>query len=316
MKIAVIEPLSIPRTRVEALAARFRSTGHELTYATDRTTDGNELVDRAGDAEIVVIANCPFPRAVIENLPGLRLLAVAFTGVDHVDLEACRARNVAVCNASGYSTISVAELTLGLMIDLLRHVTRLDPVTRAGGTRAGHIGRDLAGKTLGIVGTGAIGSRVARAALALGCEVLAFSRSKKADLVRDGVRYVPIEELAKTADIVSLHCPLNEKTRGLWGSDLLATMKPSALLVNCARGPVVDSAALTEALREGRLAGAAIDVFDGEPPLDPADPLLDLENVIVTPHIAFATEEAFERRAEIVAGNIEAWLRGEARNLV
>lgn len=316
MNIAIIEPLSIPPARVEAFRERFTALGHTVTYADTRTTDPVELARRAAGAEIVVIANCPFPAQVVESLPDLRLLAIAFTGVDHVDLSACRSRHVAVCNASGYSTVSVAELTIGMILDLLRHVTVLDPITRSGGTREGRVGRDLAGKTVGVVGTGAIGSRVAKNLLALDCTVLASSRTQKDDLVNVGVRYVDLPELASESDIVTLHCPLNDETRGLWSAELFKRMKPGSLMVNCARGPVIDTPALIHALKTGPMAAAALDVFDGEPPLATDNPLLALDNVLVTPHIAFATEEAFDRRADIVEENIEAWLAGNPRNLV
>lgn len=316
MKIAVIEPLAIKADKVEELRRTFSDLGHELVYFNERTTDPAELASRGKGAEVVVLANAPFPESVVSQLPEMKLLDVAFTGMDHVDLDACRSAGVRVCNASGYSNINVAELTIGLMIDLLRNITRLDPITRAGGTKEGLVGFDLRGKSVGIVGTGAIGSRVAELLAAFGCNLIAYDPSPRRELEKLGLTYVELEELFRTSDIVTLHLPLNEKTRGLIGKDLISMMKPSAYLINCARGPIVDAEALYKALTTGAIAGAGIDVFDGEPPLSPDTPLLQPENVVVTPHIAFATAEAFVRRADIVRDNVLKWLEGRPQNVV
>ncbi|MFW5811435.1 MAG: NAD(P)-dependent oxidoreductase [Alkalispirochaetaceae bacterium] len=316
MKIAVIEPLAIAAEKVEELRNSFSAGGHELVYHSERTTDPDELAARAAGAQIVVIANAPFPGSVVSSLPDLKLLAVAFTGVDHVDLEACKARGIRVSNASGYSNINVAELTIGLMIDVLRNITRLDPITRRGGTKDGLVGFDLCGKTVGIVGTGAIGTRVAELLAAFEVKMIAYNRTPRESVMKLGVEYVELEKLFSESDIVTLHLPLNSETRGMISGDLLKRMKRSAYLINCARGPIVDADALHDALKSGAIAGAGIDVFDGEPPLSPQMPLLTLENVVVTPHIAFATAEAFVRRADIVRDNILAWLEGKPQNVV
>ena len=175
---------------------------------------------------------------------------------------------------------------------------------------------ELFGKTFGIVGTGAIGSRVAEIALAFGCKVIAYSRTQKPDLVAKGVTYVTLDELFRTADFVSLHTPLTADTKNLVNADRINSMKSTAVLINTARGPVVDSQALANALNEGRLAAAGIDVFEIEPPIDLAHPLCHAKNTVVTPHIAFASKEALEIRAGIVFDNITAWMGGKPQNLV
>lgn len=206
--------------------------------------------------------------------PKVKYIAVAFTGVDHVDLSACRARGIAVSNAAGYSTNAVAELVFGLAIGLYRSIPACDQRARTGGTKDGLVGPELHGKTMGIVGTGAIGRRVAAIASAFGCKLLAYSRTEREEMKALGAEYVTLEELMERSDIVSLHVPVTDGTRGLIGRELLEKMKKSAILINTARGPVVDNAALAEALENGSIAGAGIDVFDMEPPIPGDYPLL------------------------------------------
>ncbi len=315
MNIHVIEPLAVSDEKMKEMSRTLEEAGHRIMFFPDRKTDISTIVERSHGADVVVIANMPFPAEAVAALPDMKLLAVAFTGLDHVAMDACRDHGVAVCNASGYSTISVSELTLALIIDVLRNVTRLDPVTRAGGTKDGLVGFDLAGKTVGIIGLGAIGTYTARLLKAFGCRLLSPDRGKSvpADLE---IELCSMEELLKNSDIVTLHCPLNENTRGLIGTAELEMMKESAVLINCARGPVVDETALAEALKGGKIAGAGVDVYTVEPPLKPeSSPLLDLENAVLTPHVAFATREAFIRRADIVVDNILGWATGHPKKI-
>ncbi len=206
----------------------------------------------------------------------------------------------------------MAELCVGFMIQLLRNVEQTQRQCRSGGTKDGFIGNLLSGKTVGIVGAGAIGKRVAGLCKAFGCRVMAFSRSPVSCEAVD--RQVSLEELLGEADIVSLHCPLTEATRGLIGEAQLGLMKRSAILINTARGAVVDSRALAHALDRGLIAGAACDVFETEPPIPVDHPLLHCPNTIVTPHIAFASVESMEQRAEIVFENLYSWLDGKQIN--
>ena len=175
------------------------------------------------------------------------------------------------------------------------------------------MGPELEGKRFGVVGAGAIGSRVMRIAQAFGCEVVCYSRTKK-DI--PGVEFIELDELLKTSDVVSLHIPQTPETTGLIGAEKIALMKPTAVLINCARGPVVDSEALAAALNEGRIAGAGIDVLEMEPPFLADHPLLNSKNTVVTPHVAFASHQAMEKRAVIVAGNVASYLEGNTANLV
>lgn len=316
MKIVVMEPLGVALEKINALAAALQAAGHEFVYYTSKEAQQDKLLERVQDADIIMLANQPLSAEIINACPKLKMLSVAFTGVDHVALDACRARNILVCNAAGYSTNAVAELTFGLAISVIRNIVPCDARCRKAGTKDGLVGFELFGKTFGVVGTGAIGARVAKIAAAFGCRVLAYSRTAKQELVDAGVQYVSLDELLAQSDFVSLHVPLTDATRGLINADAIAKMKQGAVLLNTARGPVVDSAALAEALNAGKLAGAGIDVFEGEPPIAEDHPLCSAKNTVLTPHVAFASREALETRADIVFANIEKWLNGAPQNVV
>lgn len=316
MKIVVMEPLGVAMEKIAALAASLKSAGHEFVYYETKETQQDKLLARVQDADIIMLANQPLSAEIINACSNLKMLSVAFTGVDHVALDACRARGIMVCNAAGYSTNAVAELTFGLVISVIRNIVPCDARARQAGTKDGLVGFELFGKTFGVVGTGAIGSRVAKIALAFGCKVLAYSRTQKQELVDAGVRYVSLNELLGASDFVSLHVPLTDATRNLLDAEALAKMKTSAVLLNTARGAVVDNAALADALNADKLSGAGIDVFENEPPIAETHPLCSAKNTVLTPHVAFASREALETRAEIVFANIEKWLAGAPQNVV
>ena len=316
MKIICMEPLGVSQAKIASLVAPLEAKGHEFTYYTTKETDQEKLLARVKDADILMLANQPLSAAIIEQCPNLKLIDIAFTGVDHVGLEAARARGILACNAAGYSTNAVAELTFGLAISAIRNIVAVDARCRAAGTKDGLVGFELFGKTFGVVGTGAIGSRVAKIAQAFGCRVLAYSRTVKPELVKDGVEYVDLDTLLAQSDFVSLHVPMTAATAKMINAESIAKMKNRAVLINCARGGVVDSQALADALNSGKLAAAGIDVFENEPPLAVEHPLLQAKNTVVTPHVAFASKEALEARADIVFANIAAFLEGKPQNIV
>lgn len=289
----------------EKIVAKI-GTQHDLIFYPDRKEDAATLVERSQGADIVVLSNIPYRKDVIEKCPALKKICVAFTGVDHIDLAYCAERGIEVKNCAGYSTVAVADLAFGLVLSLARNIPACDRACRDGKTKDGLVGFELAGKKFGIVGLGAIGSRVADIAHAFGCEVFAYTRTPKN---HPNVTLVDKETLFRTCDIVSLHTPLNDSTRGLVGEKELSWMKPTSYLINTARGGVVDTHALVEALRNHRIAGAGIDVFDMEPPIPSDYQLNKLPNVVVTPHVAFATKQAFEKRAVIIADNLAGWTR-------
>ena len=315
MKIALLESLGVSADRIAELARPLEEAGHTFTYYDTKTTDADELARRSADADVVMIANNPYPARVIEGADNLKRIAVAFTGIDHVGLDACRERNIAVCNCAGYSDVSVAELTIGLTIDVLRRVAKGDAAARNGGTSTGLVGREIHGRTVGIVGTGHIGIQAAKLFRAFGADVLGYARHKSYAAQEARITFVGLDELLSRSDIVSLHLPLNDTTRKTFGADQFAQMKDGAVFINCARGAIVDNDALAGALNSGHLAGAGIDVFDTEPPLDPSYKLLSANNVVLTPHVGFLTEEAMERRAVIEFDNVLAYLNGAPRNV-
>ncbi|ALU15355.1 D-isomer specific 2-hydroxyacid dehydrogenase [Eubacterium limosum] len=316
MKIVIMEPLGITEDALQTLSMLLRADGHEFIAYENRETDTEKLIERVKDADVVVLANQPFGKEVIDACKNLKLVDIAFTGVDHVDVAACKERGIILCNAAGYSTNAVAELAFGLMIDVYRYIVTCDHETRNGGTIGGLIGHELCGKKLGIVGTGAIGLKVAEIGKAFGCELLAYSRTVRSEGLEMGIKYMDLEELLKQSDIVTLHIPVSPETQGLISRDMLALMKPEAIIINTSRGGVIDNEALADALKEGKVAGAGIDVYEGEPPLPKDYPLLSAPNTVLTPHVAYATKESLYKRAVIVFDNIRCWLEGNPQNRV
>ena len=315
MKIALLEPLNVSEEMLREMAAPVLERGHELTVYDTKADSPQEVIRRAQGMDAVIIANTPCPAEAVTENPALKYIDVAFTGVDHVPMEACRARGVLVSNAANYSNQSVAELTVGMAIALLRRLPACDAAVRAHQGSAGLIGREIAERTVGIVGLGRIGLRVARLMLAFGARVVAYDPKPMEQARQLGVQYASLREVLESSDIVTLHAPACAQTHKMIGEAEFAQMKPGALFINCARGALVDSQALCGALRSSHLAGAAVDVYDREPPLDDSEPLLHAPNIILTPHIAFASEESMLRRARIVFQNLYAWLDGEPMNL-
>ncbi|MDF3005607.1 MAG: D-isomer specific 2-hydroxyacid dehydrogenase, NAD-binding protein [Oscillospiraceae bacterium] len=313
MKLVFLEPLGIPQEKLEAMAREKLGERAEVVFFSTRVEDAKTLIERSRDADIVVLSNFRYRDDVMSHCPNLKMICVAFTGVDHVDMAYCRTHDITVCNCAGYSTVAVADLVFGLVIALQRRLIACDKVVREGGTKNGLVGFELEGKKFGVVGTGAIGLRVAKIAQAFGCEVLAYSRTQK-DV--EGVTYTDLDTLLSSCDIVSLHVPQNAETVGLIGKEQLALMKKSAILINTARGPVVDSVALSQALKDGIIAGAGVDVFETEPPIAKEHPLFEAPNLIASPHVAFATAESMQKRAVIVMENLDAYLNGRPQNVV
>ena len=311
----MLEPLDVPRDFLEALLAPLTGAGHSVLPCYE-PLGAQEKAARIRDAEALIIASGPLKEDLLSQAHKLKYISVGFTGTDHVDKAFCREQGIALSNAAGYSTLDVAELTLGLIISLLRGIKPADARLREGGTKQGLPARRLHGLSVGLIGTGAIGLEVARLLAAFKVNLLAHSRSEKAEGKALGIRYLPLDEVLKQSDIVSLHTPLTDRTRGLISREKLALMKQGALLINCARAPVVDSLALAEALNEGKLGGAAIDVFEVEPPIPAGHPLLGAKNTLLTPHIAFYTGASMKDRAVLVFENIEKWLAGEPVRLV
>lgn len=284
----------------------------------DRTPTG-QIVAHARDAEILFTNKTVLSRDTLLQLPKLRFIGVLATGFNVVDAAAARERGVAVCNVPAYGTKSVAQMVMALILELAHRTGHHAQTVRDGRWSQSpdfcywdHPLIELDSLTLGIVGYGRIGEAVANVARAFGMKIIAQSRTPKKV---DGVTFVELETLFREADIISLHCPLTSENKGLVNASRLALMKPTAFLVNTARGPLVDEPALADALNSGRIAGAALDVLSVEPPAA-NHPLFTARNCLITPHIAWATRAARARLMETAVANLKAFLADRPQNVV
>ncbi len=310
MKIVLLEPLGIAKETLDKLSAELTAQGHSFTSYDSFTLDTEELIKRSEGADILMIANHPLPNEVIRAVPELKFVSVAFVGIDHVGIDACKERGIGISNTGGYCDDAVAELAVGLTLDCLRNISKGDKAVQAGGGKAGLQGHELAGRTVGIVGTGAIGCRTAEIFKAFHCRLIGYSRSEREEAKALGIEYRTLNELMAEADIVSVHTPLTPATKGLIGAEQIGLMKQGAILINTARGPVVDTEALAKALREGRIS-CGTDVFEKDPPLPEDHPLLGAPNLVCTPHVGFDTRESIDRRAVMAFENVTAYLAGK-----
>lgn len=294
------------------------------------STNDKQLHDRIRKAEVVMLNKVSLDDSAFAAATGLQLVCLAATGTDNVALESARQRGVAVCNIRGYCTPSVVQHVFALILALTHHLKEYRTLLNQGAWSESSQFclldlpiREINGKTMGIVGLGSLGQGVAKTAQAFGMTVVAADLPYQATQARGSgdalsdIRRLPFSELLNAADIISLHCPLTEKTRHLIDAQALTAMRSDALLINTARGGLVDSQALVDALTNGRIAGAGIDVLEQEPPVD-GDPLIEarLANLIVTPHIAWAATESRQRALNEMLANIVAFENGEARNRV
>ena len=316
MIIKLLEPLRVPESLIEELSAPLKEAGHDFVYYDEKTTDVDELAKRSEDADIVIIANNPYPKEAFTNAKNLKLINVAFTGVDHVDQEAAKEQDVKIANAAGYSNTAVAELVIGLTLDVYRGISFGNDSIQQGEEVMLYQGNEIRGKTVGIIGTGSIGLETAKLFKAFSARLIGYNRSKRQEAKELGLEYVSLDELMTQSDIISLHLPLNDETKNTLSREKLEMMKESAVLINAARGPIIDNDALAELLNEGKIAGAGIDVFDMEPPI-PADyPLLSAKNALLTPHVAYLTDESMVARAHIAFENVEKFIEGNPQNIV
>jgi glycerate dehydrogenase len=284
------------------------------------STDDQAIGQRIADADIVLVNKCALTRARLAGAVRLKLIAIAGTGTDGVDLDAAAEFGIGVCNVRGYCTQSVMQQVWAMILGLTQHVAEYTTLARDGSwardeerTVLAHPIRELAGLTLGIVGWGDLGRAAAKAAEAFGMRVLIANRPGG----RAAAGRVDLDELLRASDVVSLHCPLTPASHGLIGARELALMKPNALLINTARGGLIDGHALAAALRAGRIGGAGIDVLPHEPPTG-GDPLLDpsIPNLLLTPHVAWAAREARQRCLNEMAANVQDFLDGGRRGRV
>jgi glycerate dehydrogenase len=305
----------------ESLDATIRTPAFPHVWRDHSTTAPDEVAARLADATIAVTNKICIRAEAIAKLPSLEMIAVAATGTDIIDVDCCRQRGIAVSNIRNYATASLPEHVFALILALKRNLIAYRADVEAGDWQrattfclATHPIGDLAGATIGIVGFGALGRSVARLALAFGMRVLAFD---PVVVPTPGVDFASIDEILAQSDVVTLHVPMTPETRHMIGPHELERMKPTAILVNTARGGLVDETALAEALTSRRIAGAGFDVLTEEPPRAP-NPLLALRlpNFILTPHVAWASREAQQALADQLVDNLEAFAAGAPRNVV
>lgn len=295
----------------------LRALGEVAFY--DRTPQ-EEIVRRIGDAPVVLTNKARITREVMDACPQMKYIGVLATGYNVVDIPAAKERGIVVTNVPAYSTQAVAQHTMALLLASVSRVSEYDARVKQGAWSASpdfclYAGpmEEIAGKTLGIVGFGHIGQAVARAALGLGMRVIVHTRTPKTGF--EQVEFVSMDELLASSDVITLHCPLTEKTQGIIGSGALARMKDGVRIINTARGPLVDESAMAGALWSGKAACYMADVLSAEPPT-PDNPLLSAPNTILTPHVAWAPRQTRARLLDIAVGNVRAFLDGAPRNVV
>ncbi|UUM30941.1 D-2-hydroxyacid dehydrogenase [Vibrio japonicus] len=285
-------------------------------------TSPDQVIERLKDAQVAITNKVVLDQNILQQLPTLKLIAVSATGYNNVDVEYCKERGIAVTNVQGYSTQSVPEHVIAMLFALRRNLMGYHNDIAKGEWQRHkqfcfftHPIGDVAGSTIGIVGSGALGQATAVLAKAIGMKVI-FAERKGVEVCRDG--FVPFEQVLQNSDVVTLHCPLNENTRHLIGKPELGLMKSNAILINAGRGGLVDEAALVDALKRGMIAGAGVDVFTEEP-ADINNPLIeniDLPNLLLTPHVAWGSDSSIQKLANILMDNVAAYLEGKYQNRV
>jgi len=295
---------------------RLKEHGEVEAY-TSRPQSEEELLRRIKDADIIVNirAYCKFTANILTAAKKLKLISVWGTGSDNVDLEVASELGIPVTTTPGTATESVAEHALAIMLAVARKIPQIDRQVKEGKWVRGLV-TQLYGKTVGVIGTGLIGSHFAKLAKGIGMNVIAWTFNPSDEKARNiGFKYVPLEQLLRESDVVSIHLRLSDQTEGFIGEKEIALMKPSAFLINTARGAIVDIEALIDALKEGKIAGAGLDVFKKEP-VDPNDPILNLDNIVITPHSAGQTPEVLDKGLNMAVENVANFLAGRLTNLV
>lgn len=318
MKLVVLDSYAAVSTDLSL--GDFHALCDEMTVY-DRTP-ADKIVERIGDAEMILINKTIITRAVMESCPNLKYIGLFATGYNVVDIECAKERDIVVSNAPAYSTNGVAQLTFAFLLHFFSLVAKHNDEVHHGAWCESEDFcfydpriRELAGKTIGLVGFGNIAKKVAQIAQAFDMNVLVYSRTVYPQYESDTLRFVSLDTLLKESDVISLHCPLFKETTRLINSETIAKMKKGALLINTARGGVIDEQAVADALNSGHLAGAGLDVATVEP-INEDSPLLTAKNCVITPHIAWACKESRERLIDIVYENTEAFVNGTPKNNV
>lgn len=317
MKIAILDGMAVSNNDVSW--APIESIAPTTIYD---FTDKAQVVEHIGDADFVFSNRTPINREVIEKAPNLKWIGVFATGYNLIDITAAKEKGITVANIPGYSTNAVAQMVFAMILELYNHVGDYNLAVHNGVWQRERERamwcyplRELCGKTIGIIGFGAIGSAVARLAKAFDMNILAYSRTIKPEAKHERLHFAALDTVLAQSDIVTIHLPLFDNTRGLISAKRIAAMKQGAVLINTARGPIVDEQALADALNAGRLSGAAVDVTAKEP-ITANNPLLTAKNCIITPHIAWAPIETRIRLVEMAADNLKSYIAGSPKNVV
>ncbi len=314
MKIVITDARTIASSH--DFFAPLKDLGELVIY---ELTKPEELVEHIGDADIVLCNKTNLHQGILEQCPNLKYIGLFATGYNNIDIEYAREHGITVCNAGSYSTDAVAQHTFALILNHFNRIKEYDAFVKDGGwTRAEVFSpfiydmSELAGKTIGIVGYGHIGQKVASIAKAFGMNVLAYNRSEKDD---DGARFVDLDTLVETSDVVSVHCPLNEQSEGMFDYEMFSKCKTKCLFINTARGGIMKQEDLARALADGIIGAAAVDALVIEP-MEEGNPLLTAPNITITPHVAWAPMETRERLLGIVCDNIASFMEGTPKNVV
>lgn len=298
MNIVLINNLYIDESLLVNLKNKLFSYGHSFNYYLENATSELESIKRIKDAEILIIDNHKITNDVLSHATKLKYIIVAFTGFDHIDVNYCKDHNIKVSNCSGYATEAVAELTVGLIISYFRNIINFDSNTRKSLDKMDILGNEIQNKTVGLIGYGKIGKQVSKLLENFDVNLLIYSHHKIHESSQK-IKQVGLEYLLTNSDIISIHVPLNESTKGLIGSKELTMMKENCVLINTARGPIIDTSSLVKCLKNHSIKGACLDVYDVEPPIKDKE-LLSLDSVILLPHVGYFTKEAMKKRFDIV----------------
>lgn len=317
MHIVAIEPLGISSRKLAKICGQLVERGHTITQYEDRVDDMMELIKRARDADVLIVMNQILPGKLLEACPNIKMISIASVFHRQVDLQKAKAKLVPVYAISDHWTYSIAELSVGLLLAVIRRIVVGDSFVRGRKDIDSMEGHELFGKTVGIIGTGPEGLHVARILKAFGCELLGCDEIKNKEAeVWAGIEYVKLEELLTRADVVTLHLPPAPGSEGLLNRERIEMMKKGSILINTAQGNMVDYKALSVALKKKCLSGAGIDVFDVELPLTESHPLFKAPNTVLTPVFGAATSEGLDKRIEIAVSNIVGWMEGKPKHVI
>lgn len=295
MTVTIIEPLMVPQQMIDKKIELFKNLGINLKYFNSKPKNDEEIYERAKDSDVIIIANLPISDNILLNLNKTKYICVAFTGLDHINLDICKEKGIIVTNSAGYSDICVSELVVGHILNIYRHLNVFEK----------YMGYEIHGKTIGIVGLGNIGLKTARLLKAFGANIVYYDTNKNTDEFKK----INLETLLEISDIVSIHIPYTKENENLFNYRNLSKMKKNSILINCARAKVINQEDLVKILEEDKIMACALDVFDIEPPLPENHIILNRKNAYLSAHIAYLTNESMIRRFEICMNNVIKYMQ-------